>query len=454
MIGLIWLLGAGPLARPAVESRREGERLLAAGAFGAALEQFQTAALFVSGGGEVALGQAQAYLGRREAGPALDAALVAFGRLRDGRRAEAAAHAGQASALMGLSRQARAWWLRALALDDGTREAYLGLAALAEEEDQPAEAAVWLGEWLRREPADAEPAYRLGLALAADASGEARAAWGIAAGSRVAPWAGRADRLLAASTAGEDAYGAARLGVALLGEGEARPALRQFEKAVSLQPAYAEAQAYRGHALARLGRPALEAFEPALALDEDLVLAHYLLGRYYLQSGAGATARAEFERALALDADNPALGVDIALTYALDGEYALAETWLDAAVARAPAAEAIQLARARFYIERAYRLLDRGLPAADVLAARWPLNGEAQILRGRALYGLGRPAEALIALERGLALRPQDASGFLTLGLTLEALGRAAAARAAWDRAVDLEPTGPVGRQARALLAR
>jgi tetratricopeptide (TPR) repeat protein len=165
---------------------------------------------------------------------------------------------------------------------------------------------------LRAEPKDAEAAYRLGLMLLDIDAGGARVALMTVLEAGVGPWASRAGRLMSSIEAGYDnAFNAAQLGLTMIELDELETALRLFDLAITLDPGYADAHAYRGHLLAQLGRPASEAFAAALRLNPDLVLGHYLLGRYHQSQGLPDLARLEYARALRLDADNPALGIGV-----------------------------------------------------------------------------------------------------------------------------------------------
>jgi adenylate cyclase len=89
--------------------------------------------------------------------------------------------------------------------------------------------------------------------------------------------------------------------------------LSAAEKAISLDPALAEAHAARGRVLSDLGRydEAVAAYEEALRLDPDSLDVRFNLGRTYFQYGRYQAAIEHFERAAQLSEENYS-----ALTYA------------------------------------------------------------------------------------------------------------------------------------------
>lgn len=420
--------------------------------FGAAITHYLSASRRPSQDARVLLRLAQAYLGQQRWTEALDV----LGRIPDrdpDLTVEKRALIGRAWHVGQEQDDAIFWWRMALRLDPYNRMARLGAAQILDSENRQGEAASRLRMLLLHNPDDGEAAHRLGLILLDIRPKAAIEALREAAGAGQEPWAEQANRLLdLLSDNPQHAEGAAALGLALLEADELLAALRQFELAISREPDFAVAHAYRGHIQARLGRPASEAFRLALALEPNLVMGHYFLGRYHQSQDLPELARAEFEKALALDPDNPALGIDIALTYADEGNYVAAEGWLDAAIERAPLDAALTLAQARFYIERRYRLEERGLPALDAALMLAPDSAEGHDLRGWALYLLGRRAEAMPEFTLAIQLDPALAAPHAHLGMSLLAAGQIEAAHWELNRAIDLDAGGPSGSLAAELL--
>ena len=450
---LILLAGVSPVDRRAVEEIAAGDQHLIAGEYGAAIARYLGAMDRLPENDRVAFQLAQAYLGRHESEPALDLLTQIQESVRG--RQEASVHAaiGQAWYLKGEQNQAARWWESALTIDPHKRTARLGLAKIFNDVGQQGEAAYHLRQLLIADPGDTEAAYILGVILLDIHPAAAIDAFRPAADADEEPWSSQARRLMELMMGhSPDAFGAAQMGLQLLEFDEFLAALRQFELATALDPSYADAHAYRGMLLARLGRPASEAFATALRLEPDLVLAHYFFGRYHQSFGLPEPARREHEAALRLDSDNPALGIDIALTYAEEGNYVAAEGWLDAAIERAPLNPELALAHARFYIDRAYRIEERGLPAVDGALFLSPESAEGHDLRGWALYLLGRFDEAVRELRLAVQLDPRMACARAHLGAALLAIEQEDEGGWQLNRAIDLDPTGDCGAWAGSLL--
>lgn len=85
------------------------------------------------------------------------------------------------------------------------------------------------------------------------------------------------------------------------------------------------------------------------------------------------------------------------------------------------------------------------LAALEAEATRRPLSADEQLGRAFALRALGRPAEALPALDMVLALDPEHLLALLAKGAVLEALGRPRAAARVYTDALAMAP--PPGRE-------
>jgi serine/threonine protein kinase/tetratricopeptide (TPR) repeat protein len=193
-----------------------------------------------------------------------------------------------------------------------------------------------------------------------------------------------------------------------------RAAIGHFERAIERDPRYALAHAAIAMAYTELGEtgamPPAEAFprakvaaERALALDDELGDAHCAAAFVrFVYDFDWAGAEAGFRRALELSPNS-------ADTYDLYGRLLSSLERYDEAVA---------------YQQRAQEL--------DPLAHRAdPAN---------ALLRAGRPAEALEAAQRAIALDPRYARGQSTLGWACLATGRVEEGLAALERAVALAP--------------
>ena len=307
----------------------------------------------------------------------------------------------------------------------------LALACLALE--RPADARIHYRAILALDPADALAHERLGILLTASetvtASEHLRAA--------ATPLA--ADIAAALETAGDDpSYRLARVGQLCLAHGQPLFAVWALQEAVARSPAYADAQALLGQALAQAGRSeaALEHLEAAVRLAPDSALARSLLGLYHLQAGNPEAARPHLEAAYELQPENPYFCLDLAALYAGLGQYAAADIWLEEATRLAPQDAAVWEAVARFYLDRA--MVEQGLGAAQTLVRLAPQSAMAHDLAGWGYFLAGRPADAEENLLRAVALDPTLAPAYFHLSQVYAYLGQDEQAQAAMQRAVDL----------------
>jgi tetratricopeptide (TPR) repeat protein len=262
--------------------------------------------------------------------------------------------------------------------------------------------------------------------------------------------------LQAVSAEPEPAGQAVLLGIAFLQRDELTLARRQLERAVALAPANAQAHAYLGHVLDRLGDTgaAQDRLQQALTLDPDLVVAYYFLGMHHRQLGDAKEAQAVLWQGLVRDSQNAALRVQMAEAYLDLGDYAGAEEWYRGAVDAVPEDQRFdfQLILAHFYVDHLYHIVEGGVPAAEAAVALAPGDARAQDLLGWAYHLAGRHAEAEQALVKALALAPDLVSARYHLGSLYVSTGRPNLARQHLQRAADLDTGGYYRQRAEALL--
>jgi tetratricopeptide (TPR) repeat protein len=367
-------------------------------------------------------------------------------------RAVAGAKAGLAAARWGQGDRARAvaLWEEAAAAaaqqGDASLSAIrmrLALAYLDVERPTDAEAL------LRRETAEADnPAAHLYLAMmrSMEDSGEARRE--LAAIGEGAPPAVAATRdyvlevLDKAEAAHSPAEAAKVVGLAWVQMEEWQLARAALERALRLDASDAETLVFLGHSEAALGRPAFEHLTAGVAARPDWPPGHYLLGLYYVKQGVFGLAAEEFQTMLRLDAGNAQAQADLARAHLGLGQYEAAEEALMAAVTSAPDNLAFRLALARFYANHAYRVAERGLPAAQAAADLAPDDAQARELLGWMYFLAGDIRLARLHLESALRLDPELASAYYRLGMIEKNLGRKEAAGSAFERAIDLDTDG------------
>ena len=254
----------------------------------------------------------------------------------------------------------------------------------------------------------------------------------------------------------EPANQAMLLGIAFLQRDELTLARRQLERAVAMAPANAQAYAYLGHVLDRLGDTptAQGALQQALTLDPNLVVAYYFLGIHDRQVGHVKEAQAILWQGLVLDPENAALRVQMAEAYLDLGDYGGAEEWYQGAADVAPEDQQLdfQLMVAHFYLDHLYHVVEGGVPAAEAAVALAPSDARAQDLLGWAYHLAGRHGEGEQALVRALTLAPDLVSARYHLGSLYANTGRPDLARQHLQRAADLDTSGYYRERAEALL--
>jgi tetratricopeptide (TPR) repeat protein len=246
------------------------------------------------------------------------------------------------------------------------------------------------------------------------------------------------------------------LGAAFLQRDELPLARRYLERAVARDPAHAEAHAYLGHVLDRMGATvaARSALEQAIDLDPESALAHYFLGLHHRQVGSPERAQDALWEALLRDPENAAMRVAMAETFVDLGDYPHAEEWYRGAVDVASEGQrvAFQLLLVHFYLDHLYQVQERGMSAAEAAVALAPDDARTHDLLGWAGYLTGRLAEAEQALIQSLSLDPDLVSAHYHLGALYVTTSQQDLARQRLQRAVDLDTTGYYRARAEQLL--
>ncbi len=270
-------------------------------------------------------------------------------------------------------------------------------------------------------------------------------------------------------------------------------ARQMFERAIELDPQYAEAYAWLGRTYWRewvfrwsvdpqtLER-ALALEQKALALDDSLPVAHSLLGYVYAQKQQYDQAKAEGERAIALDPNNadsyasqaevlnlagrpeealkmaeqalrlnprypPVYLFALGWAYGLTGRYAEAVATLQEFVSRSPnnlpghqllalsylgqwvsqqSLDAQTLAQALAAVQRALVLNDVSPPGHALLGSVYLWQKQYE--------------QALAEMERTIALDPNGANGYAALAETLSRVGRPEEAAGMAEQALRHKP--------------
>ena len=205
-------------------------------------------------------------------------------------------------------------------------------------------------------------------------------------------------------------------GVMHLREGRVDLALEEFKKAVKEdgKNPYFQKGLGLAYSAKRDWKSAIAAFRRALELNPYYVDVHNDLAAALIGSGDREAGKKEFLTAYS-DPTNPTPEVsarNLGQAYLDEKNYAEATNWY------------------RTSLNRNKDYADAYLGLAD------------------ALSGGGRPEEAVVQLEAGVAQMPQDASLQLALGQALLKAGRFGEARTRLEEVVRKDPGGPLGRAA------
>lgn len=214
------------------------------------------------------------------------------------------------------------------------------------------------------------------------------------------------------------------LGEIRLGQGQAEAAQRAFDRAVSLEPRASAAWFGAGRAaLAEQAHArAIEHFERALALDPRASAVRYPLAMAYRSLGDTAKAEAQLRQRGDLQPGMP------------DPLMREIDRLLESAAA---------------YDTRAAEALNRSDWPAAIAAARVgiplakdnpPLEGSLRLRLGTALAQTGDTSGAFAEFERAIAVSPDFARAYYSLGVMLSAAGRGQEAIERLSTAVRLDP--------------
>lgn len=187
---------------------------------------------------------------------------------------------------------------------------------------------------------------------------------------------------------------------------------------------------------ARNFQAAVPPLEKFLAEKEDFAYAHFQLGYAYTGLGRNQEARAQYERAMALDPKMAEAALNLGILL-LSDEPPAAAAPLERAVALLPAES-----RPRSLLGLAYEKAGDAKRAAEAYAAALaldPRDAQTSLRLGQLLLREGRPGEAEARFRAVLSSDPQSRPALLGLAESLEAAKKAEAAGAYRDY-LKLEP--------------
>ena len=241
------------------------------------------------------------------------------------------------------------------------------------------------------------------------------------------------DAILTAALTEEPSYALVSVGRKLAALEEWELASRAFERAVQINPNYAEAWAFWAESLQHLEHPDLTkaktALEKALEINPDLVLVHLLGSVYWQRQRENDRAQEHLTEALRLEPENPIIYIEIGNLLARKGEIQQAYTAFQKAVHLAPRDVSYRRVLVDFLLRHQIELRESALPVARQAVILAPNDPAALDLLGETLFLLGDYHTAERFVERALKLDAQYAPALMHLGVISYYLGEGEKAR-------------------------
>lgn len=318
-------------------------------------------------------------------------------------------------------------------------------------------AAVTLRALVDLQPENAIVRYRYGVVLSVIDPPAAPQHLALAAGldESVEPFAESLNEAVEAGLMQNDrAYRMGVIGQALIGLSEFPLAKAALTQAVEERPDFADAYVFLGLAEDHLGNDGLSHYQKALALDDQLPFAYYLIGLNYRRKGQDDQAITALQKAFELDPSNAAAAAELGSAYVQKVDLPAAERWYRQAVQIEPENASFWMLLAKFYTENEIKVEEDGLLSAQRAVALAPDSAEALDTLGFAHYLSGGYDEAELNLSKAISLAPDLASANFHIGLVYLETNRPEQARETLTRAVNLGAGGPVAEQAFKALAR
>jgi len=235
-----------------------------------------------------------------------------------------------------------------------------------------------------------------------------------------------------------EAAGHYNLGNALVSQGRFNEAIGHYQKALELQPDYAEAHNNLGLALANRGRfdEAIEHYEKALELQPDFAKAHNNLGAALANRGRLDEAIGHCEKALELQPDLAEVHYNLGNALRSQGRS-------DEAIGHYEKALKLQPDFAEAHHNLGVALANRGrfdeaIGHYEKTLELQPDLAEAHNNLGVALAKRGRLDEAIGHYQKALEIRPDYANAHYALGNALVSQGRGDEAIGHYRKALDL----------------
>jgi tetratricopeptide (TPR) repeat protein len=241
-------------------------------------------------------------------------------------------------------------------------------------------------------------------------------------------------------------------GRALGALGEWDLATEAFRNATAVRPDYGEAWAWLSEARQQQGQDGSSEIERALANDSGSAMLQSLYGLYLLRQKQPGQALEAFQKAAALEPEEPGWQVALGGAYEQAGDLVSALEHYQRAVELAPDQAAVWRALAEFSLRNGVDLTGTGLPAARRLVELAGSDWQSVDIAGQILLENGDTIGAEALLKKALELDPTQAATSLHLGMLYLQTGDRALASFYLNQAKDYDQDGTIGWQANRLL--
>ncbi|MQC27006.1 MAG: hypothetical protein DWG76_06120 [Chloroflexi bacterium] len=263
--------------------------------------------------------------------------------------------------------------------------------------------------------------------------------------------AGEARRLAqdirAANLRDSNAYTLTAVGQSFARLGKWALSVKALERAVSVDPSYAEAWAYLGEARQHEDQDGRPALLQALELNPLSLSANLFSALYWQRRGDFDQAHRYLTIAIQVAPEDTNLLQQLGQNAVLAGDLKDARGYYEQAVLAEPDNPQTWKVLAAFSLDNDIYLEEVALPAARRALVLAPRDPDALVLMARAVdVVVNQNAEAVTLFERALQIGPEHLGAHLYLGLHLLANGQR---EAAWEHLVRLQQLAPESAEAR-----